>query len=135
MAQIRLVRSLMTVGGWTLISRIFGFIRDMMIAAYLGAGPVAEAFLVAFSLPNMFRRIFAEGAFNTAFVPIFAKKYQSDQGAEPFAQDAFSGLAWVLMALSVVAHFAMPWLVLAMASGFQGDARFDLAVSYGRHCC
>ena len=91
MAQIRLVRSFMTVGGWTLISRIFGFIRDMMIAAYLGAGPVAEAFLVAFSLPNMFRRIFAEGAFNTAFVPIFAKKYQSDQGAEPFAQDAFSG--------------------------------------------
>ena len=121
MAQIRLVRSFMTVGGWTLISRIFGFIRDMMIAAYLGAGPVAEAFLVAFSLPNMFRRIFAEGAFNTAFVPIFAKKYQSDQGAEPFAQDAFSGLAWVLMALSVVPHFAMPWLVLAMASRFQGD--------------
>ena len=134
MAQIRLVRSFMTVGGWTLISRIFGFIRDMMIAAYLGAGPVAEAFLVAFSLPNMFRRIFAEGAFNTAFVPIFAKKYQSDRGAEPFAQDAFSGLAWVLTALSVVAHFAMPWLVLAMASGFQGDARFDLAVSYGRIC-
>ncbi len=74
MKPIRLVKGFLTVGSWTFASRLFGFIRDMMIAAYLGSGPVAEAFLVAFSLPNMFRRFFAEGAFNMAFVPMFSKK-------------------------------------------------------------
>ena len=66
---IRLLSGFLTVGFWTLLSRIAGFARDIMIAAFLGAGPVAEAFLIAFSLPNMFRRFFAEGAFNMAFVP------------------------------------------------------------------
>ena len=64
----------MTVGVWTLASRILGFARDIMIRSFLGTGPVAEAFVVAFSLPNMFRRFFAEGAFNMAFVPMFSKK-------------------------------------------------------------
>ncbi len=73
MQPIRLVSGFLTVGVWTLASRILGFARDMMIAAYLGTGPVAEAFLIAFSLPNMFRRFFAEGAFNMAFVPMFWK--------------------------------------------------------------
>ena len=66
MTQIRFVSGVMTVGFWTLMSRILGFVRDILIAAWLGTGPVAEAFLVAFSLPNMFRRLFAEGAFNMA---------------------------------------------------------------------
>ena len=73
MKPIRLVQGFLTVGIWTLLSRVFGFARDIMIAGYLGAGPVAEAFLVAFLLPNMFRRFFAEGAFNMAFVPMFRK--------------------------------------------------------------
>ena len=130
--QISLISGFLTVGFWTLMSRILGFARDIMIAAYLGTGPVAEAFLIAFSLPNMFRRFFAEGAFNMAFVPMFSKKLESGDGPKAFAQDAFSGLAFVLILLSLLAHVLMPWLVLAMASGFSGDERFDIAVGYGR---
>lgn len=132
MKRIRLISGILTVGGWTLLSRILGFVRDITIAAFLGAGPVAEAFLIAFSLPNMFRRFFAEGAFNMAFVPMFSKKLEANDGALPFARDAFTGLAAVLVGLTVVALFAMPALVYAMAAGFAGDTRFDLAVSFGR---
>ena len=132
MKPISLMRSILTVGGWTLLSRGAGFARDMMMAAYLGAGPVADAFNVAFSLPNMFRRFFAEGAFNMAFVPMFAKKLQSGEDATGFARDAFNGLAAILIVFSAIGTFAMPWLVWAMASGFAGDARFDLAVMYGQ---
>jgi putative peptidoglycan lipid II flippase len=132
MAETRLIRSFLTVGVWTMASRVLGFVRDILIAAYLGAGPAAEAFVVAFSLPNMFRRFFAEGAFNMAFVPMFTKKLQSGEGTADFARDALSGLATILIVLTVLAQVFMPWLVLAMASGFAGDARFDLAVDYGR---
>ena len=136
MAQIRLVRGFLTVGGWTALSRILGFVRDIAIAGVMGAGPIAEAFFVAFSLPNMFRRFFAEGAFNMAFVPMFAKKVEAGgddkTGAETFARDALTGLATILIVLTVVAHIFMPALVLSMAAGFKGDERFDLAVTYGR---
>ena len=121
-----------TVGVWTMASRLLGFARDILIVAFLGSGPVAEAFLIAFALPNMFRRFFAEGAFNMAFVPMFSKKFEAEEGPAEFAQDAFSGLAAVLIGFTVIALFAMPWLVIAMASGFLGDERFDLAVAYGR---
>ncbi len=131
-AATRLSRNVLTVGFWTLISRFLGFIRDVVFAALLGAGPIAEAFLIAFSLPNMFRRIFAEGAFNTAFVPMYAKKRQSGRGATEFASDALSGLAFVLIILTGLAQLAMPAMVVAMASGFIGDQRFDLAVLFGR---
>ncbi|WP_151717716.1 murein biosynthesis integral membrane protein MurJ [Gemmobacter serpentinus] len=127
-----LIRNVVTLGGWTLLSRGAGFARDMMMASYLGAGPVADAFNVAFSLPNMFRRFFAEGAFNQAFVPLYAKKLEAGEDARDFAQDAFSGLASVLIVFTLIGTIAMPWLVWAMASGFVGDARFDLAVEYGR---
>lgn len=128
----RLLPAFMTVGMWTLASRVLGFVRDILIAAFLGAGPVAEAFFVAFALPNMFRRFFAEGAFNAAFVPLFSKKVEADDGALRFARDAFSGMALILVVFTVLAQIAMPWLVLAMASGFAGDERFDLAVVMGR---
>ncbi|TNC51892.1 murein biosynthesis integral membrane protein MurJ [Rubellimicrobium rubrum] len=131
-APIRLVRGFLTVGAWTLLSRVVGFARDVMMAAYLGTGPTAEAFLVAFSLPNMFRRFFAEGAFNMAFVPIFAKKLEGGEDARGFARDAFNGLASVLIAFSLLGTLLMPWLVWAMAAGFAGDERFGLAVLYGR---
>ena len=65
-------RAIATVGGWTMVSRVLGFCRDILIAAYLGAGPMADAFFVALKLPNLFRRLFGEGAFNAAFVPAFA---------------------------------------------------------------
>jgi putative peptidoglycan lipid II flippase len=132
MKPIRLIRSIMVVGGWTLLSRGAGFARDVMMAAYLGAGPVAEAFLVAFSLPNMFRRFFAEGAFNMAFVPMFSKKLEGGEDAKGFANDAFNAMAALLIVFSVIGTLAMPWLVWAMAAGFVGDARFDLAVLYGQ---
>lgn len=132
MKPIRLISSVLTVGGWTLLSRGAGFARDVMMAAYLGAGPAAEAFLVAFSLPNMFRRFFAEGAFNMAFVPMYAKRLEGGEDANAFARDAFSGMAGLLFVFSILGTLAMPWLVWAMASGFAGDARFDLAVLYGR---
>src|SRR6056297_2812298 len=129
---IRLVSGFVTVGFWTLMSRILGFVRDILIAAFMGAGPVAEAFLVAFSLPNMFRRFFAEGAFNTAFVPLFSKKFEAGEDPQCFAQDAFSGLASILIVLTLLAQVFMPWLVLAMAAGFAGDERLPLAVAFGR---
>lgn len=128
----RMLGGFLTVGGWTLLSRVLGFVRDVMIAAFLGTGPAAQAFIVAFSLPNMFRRFFAEGAFNMAFVPMFSKKLEANDDPLGFARDAFSGLATVLIIFTTVALFAMPWLVWAMASGFVGDERFDLSVTYGR---
>ncbi|MEM1303086.1 MAG: murein biosynthesis integral membrane protein MurJ [Pseudomonadota bacterium] len=132
MSSGRLIRGFMTVGLWTMLSRILGFVRDIFIAAALGAGPVADAFVVAFALPNMFRRFFAEGAFNTAFVPMFSKKVEAQDDAHTFAQDALTGLSCILIVFTIVAMVAMPWLVLAMASGFADDARFDLTVLYGR---
>ncbi|MGB1257771.1 MAG: murein biosynthesis integral membrane protein MurJ [Thiolinea sp.] len=131
---IRLIASFFTVGLWTLLSRVMGFARDIMIAAFFGAGATAEAFQVAFALPNMFRRFFAEGAFNMAFVPMFSKKLEGNEQPEKFAQDAFSGLASVLIVLTLIAQLVMPWLVWAMASGFVGDGRFELAVDYARIC-
>ena len=134
MRPVRLIRGFLTVGGWTLGSRLMGFVRDVMIAAYLGTGPVAQAFIVAFTLPNLFRRFFAEGAFNTAFVPMFAKRLEAGEGAHRFAEDAFAGLALAVLVLTVLATAAMPGLVLLQAGGFAGDARFDMAVVFGRIC-
>ena len=130
---IRLIRAFATVGGWTMASRILGFIRDIMIAAFLGAGPVAEAFFVAFRLPNMFRRFFAEGAFNMAFIPLFAKRLEGGEDAKGFAEEALAGLLTILLTLTALALVFMPILMLALAAGFAEDAaKFDLAVAYGR---
>mgnify|MGYP003332249131 CR=1 FL=1 len=78
MKIVSLSSNFFSVSIWTLASRILGFVRDILMAAFLGTGPLAEAFLVAFSLPNMFRRFFAEGALNMAFVPLFSKKFFSN---------------------------------------------------------
>jgi putative peptidoglycan lipid II flippase len=137
-SPIRLLRGFATVGGWTLASRVLGFVRDILIAAFLGAGPVAEAFFVAFRLPNMFRRFFAEGAFNMAFVPLFAKKLEGDGAGEgraeakAFAEEAMAVLLTALIALTVIAQLAMPWFVLALASGFDDNGKLDLAVAFSR---
>lgn len=127
-----MIRSIVALGGWTLVSRGAGLVRELMMAAYLGAGPVADAFNVAFSLPNMFRRFFAEGAFNQAFVPLYAKKLEGGEDAEDFAQNAFSGMTAFLVVFSLIGTLAMPLLVWAMAAGFVGDGRFDMAVDFGR---
>lgn len=132
MRPVRLLTGVLTVGFWTLLSRVLGFLRDVLIASYLGPGPLMDAFVAAFRLPNMFRRFFAEGAFNAAFVPMFSKRYETDEGAESFASLALSGLGLVLLILTGLAMVFMPALVWATAEGFVGDERFDLTVEYGR---
>jgi len=132
MKPVRLLSSIMTVSVWTLLSRVLGFVRDIMIASFLGPGPLMDAFVAAFRLPNMFRRFFAEGAFNAAFVPMYSKRLESGDNPEGFASLAFSGLALVLLALIGLAMVFMPALVWATAEGFYGDARFDLTVEFGR---
>ncbi len=132
MKPIRLISGVLTVGFWTLMSRILGVLREVMILAFIGPGPVMDAFVAAFRLPNMFRRFFAEGAFNASFVPMFSKRLESDDNPVGFATQALSGLAFVLLILSAVAMVFMPGLVWLTAGGFAGDARFDLTVEYGR---
>ncbi len=128
---MRLYRSFATVGGLTLLSRVFGFVRDILIAATLGSGWVADAFVVAFRFPNLFRRLFGEGAFNSAFVPIFAKKVEGEgrEAARTFAEDAMAGLIFVLLIVTIVAEIAMPFLMYGLAPGFDAQPeKFDLAV-------
>jgi putative peptidoglycan lipid II flippase len=130
-----LYRGFATVGGMTVISRVLGFVRDVMIAAVLGASSVTDAFFVGFRVPNMFRRIFAEGAFNAAFIPLFAKRLhsQGDAAARAFAAQALSGLTLVLVVFVVLAEIAMPWLMLLLAPGFADDPdKFHRAVLLGR---
>jgi putative peptidoglycan lipid II flippase len=130
-----LFRAVATVGGYTLLSRVFGFVRDMMIAALAGAGPVADAFFVAFKLPNFFRALFAEGAFNAAFVPLFAElsAKQGRAAALEFASRALSFLLVTLLVFTVLCQVAMPALMLGLAPGFGDEPeKFDLAVLFTR---
>jgi putative peptidoglycan lipid II flippase len=132
MKPIRLMSGFFTVGIWTLLSRVLGFIREILLLSLIGPGPVMDAFVAAFRLPNMFRRFFAEGAFNAAFVPMFAKKLEGGEDAQVFARDAFNGLALVVLALVGLAMVFMPGFVWLTAEGFSGDARFDMTVGYAR---
>ncbi|MDW3117871.1 MAG: murein biosynthesis integral membrane protein MurJ [Roseovarius pacificus] len=132
MRPVRLLSGVLTVSGWTLLSRMLGFVRDVLIASYLGPGAMMDAFVAAFRLPNMFRRFFAEGAFNAAFVPMFSKKYEGHEDHQHFASLALSGLSLVLLVLTGLALLFMPALVWATAEGFAGDERFDLTVEFGR---
>ncbi len=128
---MKLYRSFATVGGLTFLSRVFGFLRDILIAATLGSGAVADAFFVAFRFPNLFRRLFGEGAFNSAFVPLFAKRLEAEgrESARAFAEEAMSGLVFILLALTVIAEITMPVLMYGLAPGFnETPAKFDLAV-------
>ncbi|MGH1418983.1 MAG: murein biosynthesis integral membrane protein MurJ [Hyphomicrobiaceae bacterium] len=128
---MKLYRSFATVGGLTMVSRILGFARDILIAAALGVGPVADAFFVAFRFPNLFRRLFGEGAFNSAFVPLFAKRLEGDgiDEARGFAEESFSVLLFTLLAFSTLAILAMPWLMMVLAPGFVTDPdKYNLAV-------
>ncbi len=128
---MKLYRAFATVGGLTMVSRILGFVRDILIAAALGVGPVADAFFVAFRFPNLFRRLFGEGAFNSAFVPLYAKRLEGDgvDEARRFAEEAFSVLLFTLLAFSTLAILAMPWLMMLLAPGFvTNPEKYDLAV-------
>src|ERR1700738_1486616 len=128
-------RAVATVGGYTLLSRIVGFIRDIVLSAVLGSGAVADAFFVAFKLPNFFRRLFAEGAFSSAFVPLFARELQGNgrESALTFARQAHAALLVVLVPFSIVLIAGMPWVLALIAPGLRANAAtFDLAVTLGR---
>jgi putative peptidoglycan lipid II flippase len=128
-------RAVATVGGFTLLSRIVGFVRDVVLSAVLGSGAVADAFFVAFKLPNFFRRLFAEGAFSAAFVPLFSRELQDHGRAEAlaFARQAHAALLLVLVPFSIVLMLGMPWVLALLAPGLRDDApTFAMAVEFGR---
>ena len=132
-----MLRSAATVGGYTTISRVLGFVRDQLVAFTLGTGLVAEAFFVAQRFPNLFRTLFAEGAFNNAFVPLFAKRaeVEGQQAAYEFAQQVFAVLlAWMVIFVAA-AMLLMPWLIYLIAPGFSGTPeKIELAVNLTRVC-
>lgn len=126
-----LFRSFATVGGYTALSRLLGFVREILIAYFVGTGMVADAFFVAFRLPNMFRRVFAEGAFNAAFVPLFAGRLESggEAAAKALAEQALAVLLTALLALTAAAMAAMPWIIRVLAPGFaEQPEKFQLTV-------
>lgn len=130
-----LFKSIATFGGFTLISRVMGFIRDMVIAKYLGAGMISDAFLVSFKLPNLFRSLFAEGAFNSAFVPMLSHKIVEDgkEKSQIFASKAISVLAFILSVFVLLMIFFMPYVVKILAPGFIGDPeKLELTVNLSR---
>jgi len=127
-----LISKFFSVGSATMASRVLGFVREALIANTLGTGPVADAFYAAFRFPNLFRRLFAEGAFNTAFIPLFAKELENNgrKGARQFGEEILSALLFVLITLSALAMIFMPFLVgTIIAPKFAADpAKFDLTV-------
>jgi putative peptidoglycan lipid II flippase len=130
-----LLRSIATVGGFTMASRILGFARDILVAALLGAGPVADAFFVAFKLPNFFRRLFAEGAFNAAFVPLFSGRLATEgqEAARAFAMTVLSVMVVFLYLFVTTLQIAMPFLMYGFAPGFVDEPeKFNLAIELTR---
>jgi putative peptidoglycan lipid II flippase len=130
-----MIKRIATVGGLTLVSRLTGFIRDVVMAAILGAGPVADAFFVAFRLPNHFRAIFAEGAFAAAFVPAYARTLEQSgiDVAKLFADRIAAALVAINLLLLAIALLFTPAVVSLLAPGLIGDPeRFDLAVALTR---
>ncbi|NWH09155.1 MAG: murein biosynthesis integral membrane protein MurJ [Alphaproteobacteria bacterium] len=128
-----LIKSVATVGSLTFASRILGFARDIVIASVIGTGPVADAWAVAFRFPNLFRRLFAEGAFNSAFVPLYARRLEGegDASATLFAEHILSVLLAILLAFSAIAIGAMPWIMIVYAPGFIDDpAKLSLAADF-----
>ena len=132
-----LIKSVAKVGGYTTISRVLGFIRDQLIAFTLGTGIVADAFFVAQRFPNLFRTLFAEGAFNSAFVPLFAKKLEAHgaEEARKFANDVFLVLLTWILFFTGLCIVLMPWLIYLIAWGFQGSAeKIALVVTLAQLC-
>lgn len=132
---MNLFRAISTVGFFTLLSRLAGFVRDILIARFLGAGLVADAFFVALRFPNLFRSLFAEGAFSAAFVPLFAGQLESDgrDAARQFARDVFSMMAFILVVFIALMEIAMPWVMAGLAPGFgETPGKIDLTIELSR---
>ncbi|MBI4246781.1 MAG: lipid II flippase MurJ, partial [Candidatus Rokubacteria bacterium] len=127
----QVVRALGSIGGATLVSRVLGFVRDMVVALAFGAGPATDAFFVAFRIPNMLRRLLAEGALSTAVIPVFSE-YATTRGPEDFRVMLRAVFAAALLALAVTAALGVvtaPLLLQVVAPGFAADpAQAGLAV-------
>ena len=131
---MNLLSSTSVFGFYTLLSRILGYFRDILIAIFLGTSIYADAFFVAFRLPNTFRRLFAEGTFNAAFIPSYAQeKLQGEDTGKKFADEVFSLLLFFLVFLIIIIEIFTPVLVYLIAPGFYEDTeKFNLAVEFTR---
>jgi putative peptidoglycan lipid II flippase len=135
---MNLVKATATIGGLTLVSRIAGFVRDMLMARFVGAGMAADAFLIAFRLPNLFRALFAEGAFSAAFVPMFNRQVGADAGdmgnAKRFAEDVLAVLLPLLGVFTLIMIIAAAPVVWALTGGFPDASpeKFELTVDFTR---
>ena len=129
---MNLIKSTGTFSFFTIISRLLGYIRDILIAVFLGAGPLADAFFVAFRIPNTFRRLFSEGTFNAAFVPSYSS-INNKKKSENFANNIFSLLILGLLSLVFLIEIFMPIFVFLIAPGFEGDnSKMELAITLTR---
>jgi len=130
-----LLKSIATVGSFTMISRVLGFAREILIANVIGPGMVADAFIFAFKFPNFFRRMFAEGAFNAAFVPLYAGRQEREGGAAArrFAGEVASVMTSWMLLFTLLAMAAMPWIMVVLAWGWTDEPeKFDLTVNLTR---
>ncbi len=130
-----LLRASVTVGGYTMASRILGFARDILVANFLGAGPVVDAFVVAFRIPNLFRRLVAEGAFTAAFVPLFVRELENhgEAAAMRFGNQALALMFSSILVFTILAEIAMPWFLYALAPGYVSDGdKFALTILFTR---
>lgn len=132
---MKLIKAMATVAGLTGVSRVAGFTRDILTAGILGAGPISDAFFVALKLPNLFRRVTAEGAFTVAFVPLYSETMEKEgsNSAARFAGNAFSLMLWTLLVFTLLALITMPWIINLIAPGFSDDpVRYPAAVELSR---
>jgi putative peptidoglycan lipid II flippase len=130
---MNLIKSTGTFSFFTIISRLLGYIRDILIAVFLGAGPLADVFFVAFRIPNTFRRLFSEGTFNAAFVPSYSSLLSKKKETQIFANNIFNLLIVGLFFLVLIIEILMPLFVFLIAPGFEGDyQKMELAITLTR---
>ena len=131
---MNLLKSTGTLGLYTIISRLLGYLRDILIAIFLGTGLLADAFFVAFRIPNTFRRLFSEGTFNAAFVPSYASEMvKGKKQSNKFANDIFNLLFLSLLSITLVIQLFMPAFVSLIAPGFVGDIdKMEIAITLTR---
>ena len=132
----KVFQSFFTVSSYTMLSRVLGLIRDILFAKYLGSTIVADAFIVAFRIPNFFRRVLAEGAYSAALIPIFSGiviDSKDDKEAADFVENTMSFLLFVTALLTIIFYFGMPLIIQILAPGFTNNHEvFDLAVHFGK---
>ena len=138
---MRLLKSTAIIGALTLVSRVLGLVRDILIARFLGAGGISDAFFTAFKLPNLFRRMFAEGAFNAAFIPLYARRIEEDgqEAADSFASEAMAALFVTVAGIVILFELTMPWTLSLIGYGLDravdpvtGVSPYYLAVIYAQ---